>query len=193
MKNAKRLFTLLLMPALALCLCACTLKPITLNILGHDVTLFDNSSDPAPDTRPYAEQTTQLVELPEEMETASRFNVYTDEETGTVYIAFNGVRNRYTDYFYPDESGKITITAHSDIDYEYGREYFKFALWKKVEGGTEYINESTRYFWTDDRTFTYTLSGLDPESPYRLYMTYDSVSAYLYGAARIEGIDRWAE
>ncbi len=99
----------------------------------------------------------------------------TDEDTYkgyTMYVVFNGIANRETGYFYvPD--GTLTLTAKATGE-STGMKSFKIALWEKLDGETTYVEDTTIYFYTNDETNTYTITGLDPEKQYRMNFSYDA-------------------
>ncbi len=61
------------------------------------------------------------------------------------------------------------------------------AVWKKVDGGAEYVADSTYYICTDGTNYRCTISGLDPAAQYRVTISYDSSKYYLYGLLKVEG------
>ena len=61
-------------------------------------------------------------------------------------------------------------------------------VWKKVDGGVEYVPDSTYYIKTDGTDYTCTISGLDPAAIYRMTISYDSSRYYLYGLLKVEGV-----
>ena len=69
-----------------------------------------------------------------------------------------------------------------------GTQRFKVAVWKKVDGGAEYVTDSTYYIHTDGTDYRCTISGLDPAAQYRVTISYDSSKYYLYGLLKVEGI-----
>ena len=58
---------------------------------------------------------------------------------GTLYAVFNGIWSRSTGYF-TAPSGSLSIMACGTAE---GTQKFKVALWKKVDGGAEYVPDST--------------------------------------------------
>ena len=103
---------------------------------------------------------------------------------GSLNLVFNGIWSRQTDYF-TVPGGSLTITGYGTAE---GTQKFKVALWKKVDGGVEYVPDSTYYIKTDGTDYTCTISGLDPAASYRLTISYDSSRYYLYGGLKVEGI-----
>ena len=57
-----------------------------------------------------------------------------------------------------------------------------------VDGGAEYVPDSTYYIKTDGQNYTCTVSGLDPAAQYRVTISYDSSRYYLYGLLKVEGV-----
>ena len=171
-----RLAALLLAAVLALGLTGCeSLKDSVANMLGY-------SSAEEVDTTNWAEATTDPIMLPEGTDaTAQWTNVVAN---GTLYGVYNGIWSRNTGYF--QVSGdSLTITACGTAE---GTQRYKIALWKKVDGGAQYIDGSTGYIPTDGTNYQFTIGGLDPAAQYRLTISYDSSRYYLYGMFKAEGI-----
>ena len=103
---------------------------------------------------------------------------------GSLNLVFNGIWSRSTGYF-TAPSGSLNIMACGTAE---GTQKFKVALWKKVDGGAEYVTDSTYYIHTDGTDYRCTISGLDPAASYRLTISYDSSRYYLYGGLKVEGI-----
>ena len=103
---------------------------------------------------------------------------------GSLNLVFNGIWSRQTNYF-AAPTGTLTVMACGTAE---GTQKFKVALWKKVDGGVEYVPDSTYYIKTDGTDYTCTISGLDPAASYRLTISYDSSRYYLYGGLKVEGI-----
>ena len=103
---------------------------------------------------------------------------------GSLNLVFNGIWSRQTDYF-TVPGGSLTITGYGTAE---GTQKFKVALWKKVDGGAEYVPDSTYYVKTDGTDYRCTISGLDPAAQYRVTISYDSSRYYLYGLMKVEGI-----
>ena len=103
---------------------------------------------------------------------------------GSLNLVFNGIWSRQTDYF-TVSGGSLTITGYGTAE---GTQKFKVALWKKVDGGVEYVPDSTYYIKTDGTDYTCTISGLDPAAIYRMTISYDSSRYYLYGLLKVEGV-----
>ena len=86
-----------------------------------------------------------------------------------------------------DSSAKFAA-ATADGGTAEGTQKFKVALWKKVDGGAEYVPDSTYYIHTDGTNYRCTVSGLDPAAQYRVTISYDSSRYYLYGLMKVEGV-----
>lgn len=103
---------------------------------------------------------------------------------GSLNIVFNGIWSRKTDYF-AAPNGTLTITGYGSAE---GTQKFKVAVWQKIDGGVQYVPDSTYYFKTDGTNYRCTISGLDPAAIYRLTISYDSSRYYLYGGLKVEGV-----
>ena len=108
----------------------------------------------------------------------------TARANGALNIVFNGIWSRNTGYF-TAPSGSLNIMACGTAE---GTQKFKVALWKKVDGGAEYVPDSTYYIHTDGTNYRCTVSGLDPAAQYRVTISYDSSRYYLYGLMKVEGV-----
>ena len=103
---------------------------------------------------------------------------------GCLYAVFNGIWSRNTGYF-TVPGGSVNIMACGTAE---GTQKFKVALWKKVDGGAEYVPDRTYYIKTDGTDYRCTSSGLDPAAQYRVTISYDSSRYYQYGLMKVEGI-----
>lgn len=108
----------------------------------------------------------------------------TARANGALNIVFNGIWSRQTGYF-TVPSGTLSIMGCGTAE---GTQRFKVAVWKKVDGGAEYVTDSTYYIHTDGTDYRCTISGLDPAAQYRVTISYDSSKYYLYGLLKVEGI-----
>ena len=99
-------------------------------------------------------------------------------------IVFNGIWSRQTDYF-TAPNGVITLTGYGTAE---GTQKYKIALWRKVDGGAQYVDGSTYYIKTDGQNYRCSIGGLDPAASYRITISYDSSRYYLYGGLKVEGI-----
>ena len=64
-------------------------------------------------------------------------------------IVFNGIWSRQTDYF-TAPNGVITLTGYGTAE---GTQKYKIALWRKVDGGAQYVDGSTYYIKTDGQNY----------------------------------------
>ena len=103
---------------------------------------------------------------------------------GSLNLVFNGIWSRQTDYF-TAPNGVITLTGYGTAE---GTQKYKIALWRKVDGGAQYVDGSTYYIKTDGQNYRCSIGGLDPAASYRLTISYDSSRYYLYGGLKVEGI-----
>ena len=168
---------LLLAAALALGLTGCeSIKTGVANMLGFSSTAEEE------DTTNYAAATADPILLPEGTDaTAQWTNVVAN---GTLYGVYNGIWSRNTGYFQVSDDS-LTITACGTAE---GVQEYKLALWKKVDGGAQYVDGSTGYIHTDGSNYRFTITGLDPAAQYRLTVSYDSSRYYLYGMFSAEGV-----
>ena len=103
---------------------------------------------------------------------------------GSLNLVFNGIWSRQTDYF-TAPNGVITLTGYGTAE---GTQKYKIALWRKVDGGAQYVDGSTYYIKTDGQNYRCSIGGLDPAASYRITISYDSSRYYLYGGLKVEGI-----
>lgn len=176
MKKAVKLLALVLAAMLtAMCFTGCD--------------LIEKEEEVKPDPLTRAEATDAVITLPEGMNAEAQFETQFTE-TGMT-IVFNRINPKDTEYF-TTPSGSLTIRAKASGEAQ-GMKSFKISLWKKVDHGAEYIEDSTIYFYTEgnDPTgndmHTYTLTGLDPAAQYRLNLSYDAYGYYIFGQMQIDG------
>ena len=108
----------------------------------------------------------------------------TARANGALNIVFNGIWSRQTNYF-AAPTGTLTVMACGTAE---GTQKFKVALWKKVDGGAQYVDNTTFYFTADGQNYHCDIGNLDPNASYRLTISYDSSKYYLYGLLKVEGI-----
>ena len=179
MKMKKRLIALVLAAALlmvGLTGCKDTLKGIVHKATGTSDEVQEE------DTTRWAEQTSDPLIIQGIADPSAKFATATAD--GCLYAVFNGIWSRNTGYF-TVPSGTLNIMACGTAE---GTQKFKVALWKKVDGGAEYVPDSTYYIKTDGQNYTCTVSGLDPAAQYRVTISYDSSRYYLYGLLKVEGV-----
>ena len=108
----------------------------------------------------------------------------TARANGALNIVFNGIWSRNTGYF-TVPGGSLNIMACGTAE---GTQKFKVALWKKVDGGAQYVDNTTFYFTADGQNYHCDIGNLDPNASYRVTISYDSSRYYLYGLMKVEGI-----
>ena len=178
MKMKKRIAALLLAAVLAVSLTGCkdALKSIVHKATGTSDEVQEE------DTTRWAEQTSEPLIIQGIADASAKFATATAD--GCLYAVFNGIWSRQTSYF-TVPGGTLNIMACGTAE---GTQKFKVALWKKVDGGAEYVPESTYYVKTDGTDYRCTVSGLDPAAQYRVTISYDSSRYYLYGLLKVEGV-----
>ena len=178
MKMTKRIAVLLMAVVLAVGLTGCkeTMKNIVHKVAGTSDEVQEE------DTTRWAEQTSDELIIQGIADPSAKFATATAD--GCLYAVFNGVWTRQTSYF-TVPSGTLNIMACGTAE---GTQKFKIAVWKKVDGGAEYVPESTYYVPTDGTDYRCTISGLDPAAQYRVTISYGSSRYYLYGLLKVEGV-----
>ncbi len=130
-----------------------------------------------------AETAPEDVTLPEGMDPEAQFA--TQMTDSGMYIVFNGINDKKTDYF-TVPGGTLTIDASATGEAT-GMKSFKINLWKKMDGSTQYVDNTTIYYYTDGEPHTYTITDLDPQAQYRISISYDAYKYYIYGKMRVNG------
>ena len=178
MKMKKRIVVLLMALVLAVGLIGCkdTLKSIVHKASGTSDEVQEE------DTTKWADPTGQDLMLEGITDASAKYT--SAVVNGSLNIVFNGIWTRKTDYF-TVPGGTLTITGYGAAE---GTQKFKVAVWQKVDGGTQYVPDSTYYIKTDGTNYSCVISGLDPAASYRLTISYDSSRYYLYGGLKVEGI-----
>lgn len=188
MKLTKRIGVAALALILALSLTACSPKDMLGNMILGVADLFGLRSESSNDDE--AEETVATpggsISFPEGMDSQSRFPTMVSGDT--LYIAFNGISNRSTDYFVA-ASDTVTLTAYATTESATILE-FKAALWELSDDQTKtsYLQGSTVYFPTGGECSTYTVSGLTPGKMYKVTVSYDSVKYYITGGMTVTGV-----
>ena len=129
------------------------------------------------------------VSFPEGMDTTSG-KLVTQVEGDTLYVAFNGIANRNTEYFVAG-SDTITVTGYATTEStNENYQTFKVAVWELSEDKTttSYVIGSTVYYTTDGTCYTQTISGLTPGKQYKVNISYDSSIYYVTGGLKIQGL-----
>lgn len=179
MKTKKRFLAVVLAAALlvaGLTGCKDALRGVAQKISGSSGEVQEE------DTTRWADATADPLIIQGIADASAKFD--TAMVDGTLYAVFNGIWSRQTSYF-TVPSGTLSIMGCGTAE---GTQRFKVAVWKKVDGGAEYVPDSTYYIKTDGTDYRCTISGLDPAAQYRVTISYDSSRYYLYGLMKVEGI-----
>ena len=129
------------------------------------------------------------VTFPEGMDTTES-KLVTQVEGDTMYVAFNGIQNRSTDYFVA-AGDSVTITGYATTEStNENYQTFKVALWELSDdrATTSYVIGSTIYYPTDGTNYSYTITGLTPGRQYKVTVSYDSVKFYVTGGLKVQGL-----
>lgn len=189
MSLKKRLAALAMAGVMALTLTACSPKEMLSNAILTTATVLGfrdadaGDEDEAPEKKAEAGGS---ITFPDGMETTGRF--VNEVHGDTLYIAFNGIQNRSTDYFVAG-GDSVTVTAYATTDSATINE-FKAAIWELSDDRTQtsYVQGTTVYFATGGECSTATISGLTPGKMYKVYISYDSISYYITGAMTVTGV-----
>lgn len=189
MKLAKRAAALVLAAVLALSLTACSPKEVASNLILKTADLLglreEGSDDDEADE--IVAQPGGEVNFPDGLQdTSVQWNQQVQD--GTLYVAFNSIQNRNTEYFVAG-SDTVQVTGYGTTE-STGILEFKVALWELSEdkATTSYVAGTTVYFPTGGECSTYTISGLTPGRLYKVNVSYDSGMFYITGGVKIEGI-----
>ena len=179
MKKSKRTIVLAVVVVvllLALVSCRDTLGAIKDQLTGKSDAVQEE------DTTQWAEPTTDPLSLEGIADPSAKYAAAA--VNSCLNIVFNGIWSRQTDYF-TAPNGVITVTGYGTAE---GTQKYKIAVWRKVDGGAQYVDGSTYYIKTDGQNYRCSIGGLDPAASYRLTISYDSSRYYLYGGLKVEGI-----
>lgn len=191
----KRTHTLALLTALV-CLCvsltACSPKEVLKSAILKSTTALglrhETTDEDEVDNLTYATAGGDVT-FPETMDsTASK--LVTEVDGDTMYVAFNGIQNRSTDYFVAG-SDSLTVTGYATTESTNENfQTFKVALWELSEDktATSYLIGSTTYYTTDGSCYQYNISGLTSGKRYKIYISYDSTRYYITGGLKVEGL-----
>lgn len=109
-------------------------------------------------------------------------------ESNMLIGAFNKTNYRTTTYFSTDGSITVNVKATLEtggIDTKWTD--CSFSLWEQGEGTTQYMGSV--HFLPDNTSYTYTFSGLNPATQYRVGFSYTDVPKYkLSGTFNISGV-----
>ena len=179
MKRSKRtivLVAVVVVLLLALVSCRDTLGAIKDQLTGRSDAVQEE------DTTQWAELTGDSLSLEGIADPSAKYAAAA--VNSCLNIVFNGIWSRQTDYF-TAPNGVITVTGYGTAE---GTQKYKIAVWRKVDGGAQYVDGSTYYIKTDGQNYRCSIGGLDPAASYRLTISYDSSRYYLYGGLKVEGI-----
>lgn len=177
---------------LALTLSACSPKETLKNVIVSACTALGFIDGEASQEEEASETMAQAggdVTFPESMDT-SEGKLVTQVEGDTMYVAFNGIQNRNTDYFVA-ASDSITVTGYATTEStNENYQTFKVALWQLSDDSTttSYVTGSTIYYPTDGTNYSYTITGLTPGKQYKVNISYDSSSFYVTGGLKVQGL-----
>ena len=167
MKRSKRTIVLVVVVVvllLALVSCRDTLGAIKDQLTGKSDAVQEE------DTTQWAELTGDSLSLEGIADPSAKY----------ASAAINSCLNYFT-----APNGVITVTGYGTAE---GTQKYKIAVWRKVDGGAQYVDDSTYYIKTDGQNYRCSIGGLDPAASYRLTISYDSSRYYLYGGLKVEGI-----
>ena len=180
MKTKKRFLAVVLAAALlvaGLTGCKDALRGVAQKISGSSGEVQEE------DTTRWADATADPLIIQGIADASAKFD--TAMVDGTLYAVFNGIWSRQTEYF-TVPSGLLSIYGCGTTDG--GAQKFKVSLWKKVDGGAQYVDNTTFYFSADGQNYHCDIDNLDPNASYRVTISYDSSRYYLYGLMKVEGI-----
>ncbi|WP_302201006.1 hypothetical protein [uncultured Gemmiger sp.] len=192
MKRTRKWIALALALCLALSLSACSPKETMKNLIVKTVTalgFIEEGSGEEEESTDVMAAAGGEVSFPEGMDTTSG-KLVTQVEGDTLYVAFNGIANRNTEYFVAG-SDTITVTGYATTEStNENYQIFKVAVWELSEDKTttSYVIGSTVYYTTDGTCYTQTISGLTPGKQYKVNISYDSSIYYVTGGLKIQGL-----
>lgn len=192
MKRTRTWIALALALCLALSLSACSPKQALKDAVVKAVTVLGFRDESAFDE----EEATKVmatsggeVTFPEGFDSTSG-KLVTQASGDTLYVAFNGIANRSTEYFVA-ASDSLTVTGYATTEStNENYQVFKVAVWQLSDdkATTSYVQGSTVYYTTDGTCYTYTITGLTPGKQYKVNISYDSSIYYVTGGLKIQGL-----
>ena len=192
MKRTRTWIALALALCLALSLSACSPKQALKDAVVKAVTVLGFRDESAFDE----EEATKVmatsggeVTFPEGFDSTSD-KLVTQASGDTLYVAFNGIQNRSTEYFVA-ASDSLTVTGYATTEStSENYQVFKVAVWQLSDdqATTSYVMGSTVYYTTDGTCYTYTITGLTPGKQYKVNISYDSSIYYVTGGLKIQGL-----
>lgn len=192
MKRTRTWIALALALCLALSLSACSPKQALKDAVVKAVTVLgfrdESASDEEEATKVMATSGGEVA-FPEGFDSTSG-KLVTQASGDTLYVAFNGIQNRSTEYFVP-AGDSITVTGYATTEStSENYQVFKVAVWQLSDdkATTSYVQGSTVYYTTDGTCYTYTITGLTPGKQYKVNISYDSSIYYVTGGLKIQGL-----
>ena len=155
----------------------------------HKLGLVEESDEDDTDTTTKA-PAGGSVEFPAEMDTtAARVVTYPVENT--LYVSFNGIANRSTEYFVAG-GDSMTVTGYATTEASNEKYmYFKIAFWELSDDKTmtSYVPDSTIYYCADGANYQYNVTGLTAGKQYKITISYDNGNKYyVTGGLKVEGL-----
>ena len=192
MKLTRKLAALAMAVLLAVSLTACSPKQVAQDMvvhLVHKLGLVEESDEDDTDTTTKA-PAGGSVEFPAEMDTtAARVVTYPVENT--LYVSFNGIANRSTEYFVAG-GDSMTVTGYATTEASNEKYmYFKIAFWELSDDKTmtSYVPDSTIYYCADGADYQYNVTGLTAGKQYKITISYDNGNKYyVTGGLKVEGL-----
>lgn len=192
MKRTRTWIALALALCLALSLSACSPKQALKDAVVKAVTVLgfrdENASDEEEATKVMATSGGEVA-FPEGFDSTSG-KLVTQASGDTLYVAFNGIANRSTEYFVA-AGDSLTFTGYATTEStSENYQTFKVAVWQLSDDKTttSYVQGSTVYYTTDGTCYTYTITGLTPGKQYKINISYDSSIYYVTGGLKIQGL-----
>lgn len=192
MKRTRTWIALALALCLALSLSACSPKQALKDAVVKAVTVLGFRDENAGDE----DEATQVmataggdVTFPEGFDSTSG-KLVTQASGDTLYVAFNAIQNRSTEYFVA-AGDSLTITGYATTEStSENYQTFKVAVWQLSDDKTttSYVQGSTVYYTTDGTCYNYTITGLTPGKQYKVNISYDSSKFYVTGGLKIQGL-----
>ena len=134
-----------------------------------------------------ASQAGGSITWPEDMDTTAAFASQLDEASGTLYVVFNSVQNRFTNYFTP-AGDSITVTSYATSENENATNQYLVTLWEETESGRAYVNGHTIEFATGGDCASATFDGLTPGKNYKIGIAYMSGTYRISGGLSVSGL-----
>ena len=192
MKLTRKLAALAMAVLLAVSLTACSPKQVAQDLvvkMVHAMGLVEESDEEDTDTTTKA-PAGGSVEFPAEMDTsAARVVTYPVEDT--LYVSFNGIANRSTEYFVAG-GDSMTVTGYATTEASSETYmYFKVAFWELSDDQTKtsYVPGSTIYYRADGDYYQYNITGLTAGKQYKITISYDNGNKYyVTGGLKVQGL-----